>query len=129
MADIRNTLDEREYDKFVESPTRPGKTAVESVTAINLIKQNLNPQSPTSALVGTSSVSVISANPNRKGLVIINTSNKIISLGLGFPAVLNSGITLLSGGTWVMDEFTLTTAQIFAISSSSGSNISIQEFT
>lgn len=33
MGDIRNTLDERQYDKFVESPTRPGKTAVESVVS------------------------------------------------------------------------------------------------
>jgi hypothetical protein len=37
MGDIRKTLGEREYDKFVESPTRPERTAVETfdINSIN----------------------------------------------------------------------------------------------
>lgn len=38
---IRDTLDEREYDKFVESPTRAGKTAIEVTGVVS--NADLNP--------------------------------------------------------------------------------------
>lgn len=84
---------------------------------------------PSSVPVGVTSTSVLSANSSRKGLVLTNTSNRVISLGLnGVPAVLNSGITLQPGGIWVMDSYTFTTGAITAIASGAASNLAIQEF-
>lgn len=90
----------------------------------------VTPASPSAASVGVASGSVLAANSNRKGLVLVNTSLNRISLGLGAAAVLDSGITLNPvGGTWVMDEYTFTTVEIFAIASGGGSNLAIQEFS
>lgn len=90
----------------------------------------LNPGNPTNASVGISSGSALAANANRTGLVVVNTSSNTVSFGLGVAAVLNNGITLNpNGGTWVMDAYTFTTAQIFAIASAGSSNISIQEYS
>lgn len=87
------------------------------------------PSAPAAATVGAASAQALAGNLNRKGLVIVNTSANTVSLGLGLAAVLNSGITLPTGAVWVMDEFTFTTAAIFAIASGASSNISIQEFS
>jgi hypothetical protein len=100
-----------------------------NVTGLVSTKTALTPSSPSAATVGTSSGSAVAADADRTGLVLINTSNAIISLGLGAAAVLNSGITLNpNGGTFVMDEFTFTTAQVFAIAAAASSNLAIQEF-
>lgn len=92
-------------------------------------KTPLTPAAPTFATVGTSSASAVAANANRKGLILINTSGNYIYLGLGFTAVIGSGIVLIPFGTWTMDEFTFTTAAINAIASGASSNLSIQEFS
>lgn len=85
---------------------------------------------PAFASVGVTSAQALAANANRKGLVLTNTSNKTISLGIGAnAAVLNSGITLFPGGVWVMDQYTFITAAINAIAGGVGSNLAIQEFT
>ena len=89
----------------------------------------LTPASPTSVSVGTSSASAIAANSARKGLVAINLSSSNIPFGLGSAATLNQGITLVPFGTWVMDQYTFTTAQIFAIAGVASSNLSVQEFS
>lgn len=108
---------------------QPGNTANTTPWLVSS-KTALTASSPTAATVGTSSASAVASNANRKGLVLINTSNNTISLGLGATAVLSSGITLSGGGgTWVMDEFTFTTAAINAIASAVSSNLAIQEFT
>jgi len=65
---------------------------------------------------------------NRKGLTLVNTSGNTISLGLGAAAVLNSGITLLAGSSWSMDEYSFNLGAINAIASGAGSNLAIQEF-
>jgi hypothetical protein len=92
-------------------------------------KISLTASSPTFATVGTSSAQVIASNVNRKGLVLTNTSTSVISFGVGATAVLNSGITLVGGGVWAMDEFNFTTGAINAIAHNAGSNLAIQEFT
>jgi len=92
-------------------------------------KTALTASSPTAATVGVTSASVVASNSSRKGLAVVNTSSNTISFGIGAAAVLNSGITLFPGGTWVMDEFNFTTAAINAIASAASSNLAIQEFT
>lgn len=83
---------------------------------------------PSSVVVGITSISVVSANALRKGLILTNTSNKTISLGLdGASAVLNTGITLSPNGVWVMDAYTFTTGEITAIASAASGNLAIQE--
>ena len=104
-------------------------TAVTSITNPVSSKVPLTASSPTAATVGTSSGSAVASNANRKGLVLTNTSNNTISFGIGAAAVLNSGITLVPGGTWVMDEYTFSTGTINAIASAVSSNLAIQEFT
>lgn len=90
---------------------------------------SLTAASPAAATVGITSASALVTNASRKGLVIINVSINRVSLGIGVAAVLNSGITLLPGGVWNMDEYSFSTAAINAIASLAGSVISIQEFS
>lgn len=91
-------------------------------------KTALTASSPTFATVGVTSAEAVASNANRKGLVLTNTSNNYISLGIGVAAVLYSGITLTPFGTWTMDEYTYTTGQIRAIASAASSNLGVQEW-
>lgn len=100
-----------------------------NITAITSATTALTANSPTAASIGVASASALVANANRTGLVLTNTSNATISLGLGVSAVLNSGITLYPGGVWSMDQFTFTKAAINAIAGLAASNLSIQEFS
>lgn len=93
-----------------------------------ITKTALTPSSPTAATVGATSASALAANASRKGLILTNTSNNTISLGLGTAAVLYSGITLTAFSVWVMDEYSFCTSEIFAIASAASSNLAIQEF-
>jgi hypothetical protein len=92
-------------------------------------KTDLTPSAPSAVSVGVASALALAANANRKGLKLINTSNAIISLGLGNPAVLNSGITLAPYGVFQMDEYDFDLGAINAIASAAASNLAIQEFT
>jgi hypothetical protein len=59
----------------------------------------------------------------------VNTSANQISLGIGAPAVLNSGITLnANGGAWSMDEYSFAIVAVNAIASGASSNLAVQEF-
>lgn len=107
---------------------QPGNTA-NTTPWLTSSKSALTASSPTAATVGTSSAQVVASNASRKGLVLTNTSNNTISFGIGAAAVLNSGVTLTPGGTWVMDEFTFATGAINAIASAVTSNLAIQELT
>ena len=87
------------------------------------------PVAPTQASVNTTSAQVLPATPTRQGAVFQNLSQMAtISLGLGAPAKLNNGITLVPGGIWTMDPNTVTTMAIFAISDVANAVLSIQEF-
>ena len=104
-------------------------TALEILAAVTASGGSpLTASSPTFATIGTSSSIALAGNSSRKGLIIINTSQNIVSLGIASTAVLYSGITLTPRGCWVMDKFNYTTGQINAIASVASSNISIQEF-
>lgn len=89
----------------------------------------LTPSTPTAATVGVTSASILVSNALRKGCYFINTSTAFISLGLGTPAVLYSGITIppmwfhfMESGKDLVDE------EIFAIASAAAANLSIQEY-
>lgn len=90
-----------------------------------------NPAVPTAASVGVTSTTIVAANANRTGLVIVNTSSNVVSLAFGAnAAVLDSGITLnATGGTFEMDAYMFTTEAVNAIASGSSSNVSIQEYS
>jgi hypothetical protein len=91
-------------------------------------KTALTASAPIAASVGTASAEVVPVNANRKGLVLVNTSEAWISIAFGAVAVLNSGISLAPGGAYTMTEHTFTTAQVRAIAGAPTSNLAIQEF-
>lgn len=93
-------------------------------------KTPLTAATPTTATVGTSSAQIVATNSLRKGLIVTNLSNNVISIGIGTTAVLNSGITLTAyGSVWQESEYDFVTGAINAIASVASSIISIQEFT
>lgn len=93
-------------------------------------KTALTASAPAQVSVGVASGVLIAANGSRKGFVVVNNSSARISIGLaGAAAVLDSGITLYPGGSWVMDEYTFNTGAINAIASAAASLAGIQEFT
>lgn len=103
--------------------------ASSTVGAVVSTKTALTPAAPAAASVTGSSASAVAANANRKGLILTNTTtSQTISIAFGVAAVLNSGITLATGQSFIMDEFSFTTDQIFAIGSGSA-NLAIQEFS
>lgn len=107
----------------------PGISSSATISGVVSTKTPLTASTPTTASVGITSSTVVSANANRKGLVIINLSSNDISFGIGAnPAVLNSGITLKPNGVWNMSEYDYNTSAINAIASGALSTISIQEF-
>lgn len=89
----------------------------------------LTPSSPAVASVGVASAEAVAVNANRKGLVLCNNSDNVISIAFGAAAVLNSGITLQpQGGSWTMTRETFTTAQVRAIAGGAASPLGVQEF-
>lgn len=91
-------------------------------------KTSLTPSAPTFSTVGTASASTVAANATRKGLSLTNTSVNRISLGFGAAAVLDSGITLYAGDSFIMDEYSFHTAAVNAIANVAASNLAIQEY-
>lgn len=92
-------------------------------------KTALSASSPAATSVGVTSAQAVASNAARKGLILINTSSSTISLGFGAAAVLNSGVTLLPGDSFSMNEYSFFTGTINAIALGVGSNLAIQEFT
>ncbi len=111
----------------LDSNGRPNFQDVALVTTRRF--QNMTPSDPTFATVGTSSASAIAGNNSRNGLVLVNTSNNVISLGFGDTAVLYSGVTLYPGGSYTMGDGNFSNQTVNAIASAAGSNLAIQEFT
>jgi len=99
-----------------------------SATITSIDKVPLTFSAPTFASVGVASAQAVAINANRKGLLLVNTSANYISIGLGSPAVLYSGITLNPlGGSFWMDDYSFTTAAVNAIASGVASNLAVQE--
>lgn len=87
---------------------------------------------PSTATIGTGSATVIASNANRKGLALTNTSTSGQRISLHFAngtAVLDSGITLWPGDSFVMSPYTFTTSAITGIGSAASGTIGLQEFT
>lgn len=94
------------------------------------LKETQKGNAPVAVSVGVVSAEAVTINASRKGLILVNTSTAYISIAFGAAAVLYSGITLNpSGGSFCMDEYSFTTAQVRAIASAAASNLSVQEFT
>jgi hypothetical protein len=110
-------------DVALSTRTKPSDTQFVSS------KVALTASAPTAATVGVSSGIALASNLNRKSLVLTNTSNNMIYLGLGAAAVVDSGIIIAPFSVWNMNEYSYTTAAIYAIASGAGSNLAIQEFT
>lgn len=100
-----------------------------TIGKVDVNKTALTGSSPTFATVGVASAQALASNASRKGAVFTNTSDNVISFGVGQTAVLNRGVTLYPRGVWVMDEYTYSTAAINCIASVASSNLAIQEFT
>jgi hypothetical protein len=83
--------------------------------------------SPATVTVGSVDSIVIAQNDNRKGMVITNIGDVDVFFGIGATSVMNSGITLVPNGTWVMDQDTFTKAALHAVCISS-SILSYQEY-
>lgn len=113
-------------DVLLSTRTKPAD--VQSISGTVATKTDLTPSAPAAAAVGVTSAQVLAANANRKGLVVVNTSSNVISIGLGSAAVLNSGITLTPYGTFEMDEYCFDVGAVNAIASAAASNLAIQEF-
>lgn len=100
-----------------------------TLSGTNSTKTDLTPSSPTFSSVGVASAQAVAANANRKGLVLVNTSDTAtISLGFGAAAVLNSGITLAPGDVYIMDEYTFDLGAVNAIASAASTNLAVQEY-
>lgn len=89
---------------------------------------------PTFATVGVTSANALAARVGRRRLILTNTSGSNISiafggsLGAGFvAAVLNSGITLISGAQIALYGRDCPEDAMQAIAASAGSNLGIQE--
>lgn len=82
---------------------------------------------PATASVSGTDSTALAANAARKKLVITNIGSVNVYFGDGQAAVLNSGIVLTPNGTWVMDNYTFSTAAIHAICSAT-STLAIQEY-
>lgn len=86
---------------------------------------------PTSATVGVATAEAVAANGERKYLLLVNDSDSVIYLGVGFDAVLNKGIRLnANGGAFEMlrdvgGNFSM--QAVNAISTGAGKNLTVQE--
>ena len=124
VSALSNPLPVHDSSPASQAVTNVGTFAVQATT-----KTALTPAAPTATSVGITSASAVAANASRKGLVLTNTSGGTISLGFGSAAVLNSGITLSSGGSFEMDEYTFYAGAVYAIASGAASNLAIQEYS
>jgi hypothetical protein len=75
--------------------------------------------------VGSSSTAVVSANTNRKRIIMVNDSDEPIYLAYGEAAVMNQGIRLNASGGAMIDDIWLGT--IFAICSSGSKELTYIE--
>jgi len=92
--------------------------------------RRIQPLNPTASVITTSSGQILSERYERYGCTFINISENYITLRLDGTASVDmyTGITLTPGGTWTMDETTLTNGIIYAKASGTGSTLCIQEF-
>ena len=84
---------------------------------------------PDSATVGVASAELLSVNPERRGLILVNDSSNVIYLAFGVPAEIGKGIRLNpNGGSFTMTGTSFSNDAVFGIATGAGSNLAIQEF-
>ena len=82
----------------------------------NILTGSITGSAPTQASVGVASATAVAFNSGRTGLVLTNLSTGTMYLGFGAnAAVVGSGIVLVAGGTWTMDEFNFSKEAVNAI--------------
>lgn len=119
VAKAQSMLSQIQSSVFIANPSIPVTTSPYSSTA----------SVPATATVTTTSSSVVPLNANRKGLIITNLTGTRVFLSFGAnPAIVNRGIMLSNGGSFVMDSFTFTTAVVNAIVASGTTTLAIQEY-
>lgn len=87
----------------------------------------LAPGMPTQIVVGTTSVTLFAANPNRKYLHIVNNSGQTIFIQYSVSAALNQGIKLFPNTFYTVDSNNLWLGEINAIGLVAGQLIDILE--
>lgn len=112
--------------EYVKLSTDPDGNLNVNVASMTPTLEWTAPLPETAAVTNVDSV-VIAANANRKGLVVTNIGGTDVFFAIDAPAVMNSGITLVPNGTWVMDANTFSTKAIHAICAG-GSTIAVQEY-
>jgi hypothetical protein len=85
---------------------------------------------PGMVTIGNISTLIVPTNPGRHGLYIGNssTSGQLISLAFGTAAQNSYGITLDPSGWFIMDKFSFTNVDVYAIATAPSAIVSIQEF-
>jgi len=85
-------------DVALSTRTKPADTQFVSS------KVSLTGSAPTFATVGTSSAIAVASNASRTSLVLTNTSENMIYIGLGATAVIGSGIVIAPYSVWPRNE-------------------------
>ncbi len=80
----------------------------------------------TKKTIANSSTAVLTANPDRAFVILVNDSDEAIYVTLGSTAVINSGIRLnATGGTLKLDNNSRYTGPIAAICASGSKNLTV----
>lgn len=126
---IQGTLQDREFQKFVESPTRPGNAVPEVVigsTSVFTFSASAN----TRPTVTNVSAAVLASNTNRKYACFSNNTNVDIFIKLGATAVVDQGIVIKPGQIYEIKLDNLFTGSVNAIKLTAASvNLDVFEGT
>lgn len=87
----------------------------------------LSPGYPTQVSVGTTSITIISANVNRKYAHVSNNSGESIFIQFQVSAMLNQGVKIGPGGFYTLEETNLWRGDINAIGLIAGQLIDVLE--
>jgi hypothetical protein len=83
----------------------------------------------TSATIGITAASILAANPNRKGFSIRNTSNRVLTLGIGstLTTTQNFFVTIPANGYFEWSFASIYTGAVFAIANLAGGTAQVAE--
>ena len=107
-----------------------GETLLKKIDKLltDIVLASFNSATSTKVPVGTTSTTVLSANPNRRLAVFVNDSDTVIYLSLSSTAALNEGIRLnANGGMYEINLMNLYTGEVSAISSADSKNLTVTE--
>jgi hypothetical protein len=142
FTDIRVFINEKQFEKLAKSmgsviATSGGSGQIKNASGVisddNPLAVKVDSEGGTATAtegsgaitVGSSSTSVVSANADRKRIIMVNDSDEPIYLAYGEAAVMNQGIRLNASGGAMIDDIWLGT--IFAICSSGSKELTYIE--